>query len=119
MPNITQCTKLASRSTIVTASSTASIGTVVQLMAGATSSASQVWRAGIEPPLGQAVSNWNDAGSVVVVAAVPSACSPGGTVAGAAVVLGGGGRTGDRMSRPSSLHAVTTSASAAKAMRPR
>ena len=52
--------KSASRSVIVTASSTASTGTVVQLSAGATSASSHVWRAGIAAPFGQAVTSWND-----------------------------------------------------------
>jgi hypothetical protein len=81
-----------------------------------------VYLAGIGAPFGQAVTSWNEGGNVVVLAAVitaPCDPSPAGTVTGGVVVVGGGGRIGGRISRPSSLHAVRMTASAAEAMRPR
>src|SRR4051812_4455437 len=120
--NMIQCTKLASRSTIDTAISAASTGTAVQLIAGATLASSHVYLAGIVAPFGQAVMSWNEGANVVVLGAVitePCDPSPAGTVTGGVVVVGGGGRTGARMSRPSSLQAVRMTASAAEAIRPR
>ena len=120
MPNMTQCTKLAIEidhrhrqfdgvdRNRRPAQGRRHVGAVARVAAG------------IAAPFGQAVTSWNDGAQRRRRRRVRRAPpSPGGTVGGGAVVLGGGGSTGGRMSRPSSLHAVTNDGQCRRAMSPR